>query len=175
MKKFHKYLYGHRFTDHKPSLAILGSKKSLPTLAAAQLQRWAIFLLGYRYDLEFRPTGKHCNADALSRLPRRLKAGEEGELDFGATACNLLQIETLPLSPRDLQQADPVLSVVLRYSRDGWPADVGAALKPYFNRRAEMSIDRGCLFLRSRIVVPVKLQEQVLGELHAGHQGMVKI
>ncbi len=72
--------------------------------------------------LEFRPTGKHCNADALSRLPRRLKAGEEGELDFGATACNLLQIETLLLNPKDLQQAtaaDPVLSVVLWYSQDG--------------------------------------------------------
>ncbi len=99
-------------------------------------------------------------------------------MDFGATACNLLQIETLLLSPKDLQQAtaaDPVLSVVLQYSRDGWPADVGTALKLYFNRRAEMSIDRGCLFLGSRVVVPAKFQEQVLGELHAGHQGMVKM
>ncbi len=53
VKKFHKYLYGRRFTlvtDHKPLLAILGSKKSLPTLAAARLQMWAIFLLGYQYD-----------------------------------------------------------------------------------------------------------------------------
>lgn len=74
VKKFHRYLYGRRFTivtDHKPLLAILGSKKCLPTLAAARLQRWAIFLLGYQYDLEFRPTGKHCNADGFSRLPRR--------------------------------------------------------------------------------------------------------
>jgi hypothetical protein len=47
-------------------LAILGSKKSLPTLAAAQLQRC---LLGNQYDLEFRPTGKHCNTDGFSRLP----------------------------------------------------------------------------------------------------------
>ncbi len=99
-------------------------------------------------------------------------------MDFGTTACNLLQIETLPLSPKDLQQAtaaDLVLSVVLWYSRDGWPADVDAALKPYFNRRAEMSIDRGCLFLGSQVVVLVKFQEQVLRELHAGHQGMVKM
>ena len=79
VKKFHKYLYGRPFTlvtDHKPLLAILGSKKNLPTLAAACLQRWALFLLGYRYQLEFRPSGKHCNADGLSRLPRCAQ-GEE--------------------------------------------------------------------------------------------------
>ena len=48
VKKFHKYLYGRKFTlvtDHKPLLAILGSKRSLPTLAAARLQRWALFLM----------------------------------------------------------------------------------------------------------------------------------
>lgn len=57
IKKFHKYLYGRHFalvTDHKPLMAILGSKKSLPTLAAARLQRWAVLLMGYQYDLEFR-------------------------------------------------------------------------------------------------------------------------
>ena len=106
-------------TDHKPLLAILGSKKSLPTLATARLQRWAIFLLGYRYNLEFRPTGKHCNADGLSRLPRAGTMAEHEEVDFGALACNLLQVEKLPLHAKDLQQAtgsDPTLSAVLRYT-----------------------------------------------------------
>ena len=77
IKKFHKYHYGRKFTlvtDHKPLLAILGSKKNLPTLAAARLQRWAIFLLGYQYDLEFRPTAAHCNADGFSCLPRTAKS-----------------------------------------------------------------------------------------------------
>jgi len=72
VRKFHKYLYGRQFTlvtDHKPLMAILGSKKSLPSLAAARLQRWVIFLLGYQYDLEFRSTGQHSNADGFSRLP----------------------------------------------------------------------------------------------------------
>ena len=57
----------------------------------ARLQRWAIFLLGYQYDLEFRPTGKHCNADGFSHLPRMSQAGEEEELEFGATTCKSLQ------------------------------------------------------------------------------------
>ena len=42
VKKFHQYLYGRQFTlvtDHKPLTAILGSKKGVPSLAAARLQR----------------------------------------------------------------------------------------------------------------------------------------
>ena len=56
-------------TDHKPLMSILGPKKGLPTLAAARIQRWAILLLGYQYDLEFRTSEQHNNADGLSRLP----------------------------------------------------------------------------------------------------------
>ena len=50
IKKFHQYLYGRRFTlvtDHKPLTAILGPKKSVPPLAAARLQRWAMLLSAY--------------------------------------------------------------------------------------------------------------------------------
>ena len=72
VKRFHSYLYGRTFTiiaDHKPLTAILGPKKGIPPLAAARLQRWAWILSAYQYDLKFRPTGQHGNADGLSRLP----------------------------------------------------------------------------------------------------------
>lgn len=56
-------------TDHKPLTVIFGPKKGVPTLAAARLQRWAIILSAYLYDVIFRPTGEYSNADMLSRLP----------------------------------------------------------------------------------------------------------
>ena len=177
VKKFHKCLYGRSFTlvtDHKPLMAILGSKKNLPTLAAARLQRWALFLLGYRYQLEFRPSGKHCNADGLSHLPRCAQGEEEREVDFGTSACNALQIEALPFTAKDLEQAT-AKDAVLRYTREGWPSEVPDTLKPYFQRRQEVSVDRGCLFRGSRLIIPVDCQEQVLSELHLGHQGIVKM
>ena len=152
VKKFHKYLYGRKFTfvtDHKPLLAILGPKRSLPTLAAARLQRWAIFLLGYQYDMEFRPTGNHCNADGFSHFPRPMVEGDDTEVDFGASACNLLNIETLPLEAKEVQKAtlsDNTLSKVRRYLQEGWPDTVAAELKPYTSRKGELSIDRGCVF-----------------------------
>ena len=56
VRQFHKYLIGRKFTlvtDHQPLVKILGPKQGIPTLAAARLQRWAIILSAYDYDLEF--------------------------------------------------------------------------------------------------------------------------
>ena len=66
---FHRYLYGRCFTlvtDHKP---ILSPRKGIPSLAAARLQRWAIILSAYQYQIEYKCTKDHGNADSLSRLP----------------------------------------------------------------------------------------------------------
>ena len=74
VKKFHKYLYGRKFsliTDHKPLLAILGPQSAIPTLAALRMQRWALILMAYNYEIEYRQSADHANADALSRLPSK--------------------------------------------------------------------------------------------------------
>ena len=47
VKRFHQYLYGRKFvlvTDHQPLCKIFGEKQGIPTLAAAQMQRWALLL-----------------------------------------------------------------------------------------------------------------------------------
>ena len=100
IKKFHQFLYGRKFTlitDHKPLLAILGSKAKLPTLAAARFQRWAICLTAYNYELVFRPTTKHSNVDGLSCLP--LEENNEDVQDV-ATIFNLKQTEVLPVDAK---------------------------------------------------------------------------
>ena len=84
----------------------------------------------------------------------------------------------MPFTAKDLEQAtakDAVLSWVLRYTREGWPSEVPDTLKPCFQMRQEVSVDCGCLFRGSRLVIPVDCQEQVLSELHVGHQGIVKM
>ena len=72
VKKFHDFLYARPVMlvmDHKPLLVILGPKKGVPTLAAARTQRWVLILLAYQYELQFRSTDEHKNAEMLSRLP----------------------------------------------------------------------------------------------------------
>ena len=114
IKKFHQYLYGRRFTlvtDHKPLTAILGPKKSVPPLAAARLQRWAMLLSAYSYDIQFKPMSDHVNADGLSRLPLPEITVEGQSPD--ATIFNVAQIERLPVTAAQIRQAtckDAVLS-----------------------------------------------------------------
>ena len=98
IKKFHQYLYGRKFTlvsDHKPLLSVLGPQSGIPTSAAARMQRWALLLSGYQYDIQYRSTTKHANADCLSRLPVAIEATQP-EIDE-VKLINKLQIESLPL------------------------------------------------------------------------------
>ena len=71
VRKFHRYLFGRHFTlltDHKPLLAIFGSKKGLPTYSASRLLRQSLILRGYDFKIEYRKTTNFGQADALSRL-----------------------------------------------------------------------------------------------------------
>ena len=71
IQKFHTYLYGRKFalvTDHKPLVTLLGPKKGISPLAAPWLQRWAIILAAYSYEIEYKSIQQHANADSLSHL-----------------------------------------------------------------------------------------------------------
>lgn len=67
---FRKTFHAHH--DHKPLLCIFNLSKVLPAMTAARLQRYAVSLSGHSYDIIYKGTQKHCNADMLSRLLRRL-------------------------------------------------------------------------------------------------------
>ena len=142
VRKFHKFLYGHKFTlvtDHKPLLILLGPKSQIPPLAVARLQRWALILTAYNYDIRFRPSNKHGNTDGLSRLPVPYKDINDTS---PATLFNVLQVNTLPVNSDLLKRAtavDPVLSKVLRYVQGGWPHNVNPDLKPFFNVKMSWS------------------------------------
>ena len=89
VKKSHQYLYGRKFS------LITDPNKGIPSLAAARMQRWALLLSAYTYDISYRPTKLHANADALSRLP--LSTNEKIESVCFDSIFNLGQLEALPL------------------------------------------------------------------------------
>ena len=179
IKKFHKYIFGRYFTlitDHKPLLSILNAKTAVPSVAAARMQRWAIFLSAYTYNIEYKGTKKHANADSLSRLPVQ---GEEDQ-DAAATAMFKVSfIDDLPITASDIAEEtskDSVLSHVYQYVMEGWPqGGVEDNLKPFYQRKDQLTTDQGCLLWGTRVIVPKVLQSRLLQELHFTHPGMVKM
>uniref|UniRef100_A0A803JEW5 Gypsy retrotransposon integrase-like protein 1 n=1 Tax=Xenopus tropicalis TaxID=8364 RepID=A0A803JEW5_XENTR len=175
VKKFHKYLYGRKFslvTDHKPLLAILGPKSAIPTLAALRMQRWALLLLAYDYDIVYRRSQDHGNADALSRLPCPYTTDVHDE----SVIFQVSFAEELPISCKDIAAAtsrDPLIAKVWDFTSKGWPNySSDKILKPYFEKRDELSIDQGCLLWGIRVVIPPKYRHRLLHELHEGHPGV---
>ena len=62
--------------------SIFHPQKSIPVVTAARLQRYALFLAGYDYTIEYKNTKVHSNADGLSRLPFVKEARDEEVVDL---------------------------------------------------------------------------------------------
>ncbi|GFT72185.1 uncharacterized protein K02A2.6 [Trichonephila clavipes] len=160
---------GRRFTlitDHKPLIAIFGSKRGLPVLAATRLLHYALILQSFEFDIIFRKTIEHGNADFLSRLP---KTSEELEVKDDITIFQMSQIEALPVTSKELRQEtskDIELGPLLRALREG---------KDLQGREAQYTIEDGCIMYGQRVCIPRKFRKDVLEELHAGHLGIVKM
>ena len=62
------------------------------------------------------------------------------------------------------------------YTSSGWPSHCpDLEMKPYWNRREDLSLEDGCLLWGRRVVIPVKLQGNLLDELHECHPGMCRM
>eukprot|EP00731_Ephydatia_muelleri_P000962 Em0001g962a len=193
LNKFHQFLNGRTFilvTDHKPLIALFGPTKATPALAANRLARWALMLSQYQYSIEYRKTSDHGKADALSRLPVGPDSnfdGEEGDADVD-TVCTIktVSLQLKPTDPGTLAKEsakDPIISNVMRYTREGWPpkGSTNEDIKADGSREAfrklaiSLSTAYGCLLYGFRVVIPPSLQPQVLQLLHLGHFGMQRM
>ena len=133
----------------------------------------ATVLSHYDPQLVAKPTGTHANADRLSRPP--LSSSDQDEHLQEPNTFNIRQIEALPVTSVHLKAAprqDPILSRVLLYTKRGWPQNIPDTLKPYRNRKDELSLEDDCLMWGVRVIVPRKLQEKALQELHQSHAGI---
>ena len=179
VKRFHVYLFGRQFTlltDHKPLTSIFHPEKGVPAMTTARLQRYAMFLAGFDYKIEYKSTTKHSNADGLSRLPLQNKEREETEED-SSEVFHATQFEPLPVTSEAVAREtrrDPVLARVYKSVVKGWSVRVSRD-KPHYERRNELTVYLGCILWGMRVVIPKKLQDRVLEELHDGHLGIVKM
>lgn len=177
VSKYHHYLYGRHFiikTDHKPLLFIFGSKAGLPQTVASRLQRYAVRLAAYDFEIEYVKSKDNCS-DALSRLPLPCER-KEPERD-PIVYVNYVEA-SFPISVKEVARctaSDLILKNIYRYIVSGWPSKVAETEKPYFYRKDSLTIEMGCILYNHRVVIPAVLRSRVLNELHVGHLGVVKM
>ena len=152
LKKFYQYLYGRQFileTDHKPLESLFNEKKATPSMAAARIQHWALTLAAYNYTIKYKPGIEHGNADAVSRLPLPVRPWTTPVP--ADTVWTMELLASTPVSVKEIQEGtrtDVVLSQVVKFVQFGWPSrNKDEALQPYFERKQELSIQDGCLFM----------------------------
>ncbi|XP_048480662.1 uncharacterized protein K02A2.6-like [Plutella xylostella] len=181
--KHHQYLYGRHFTlrsDHRALSFIFGKNKGIPQTAASRIQRYAVLLAAYNFDIEFISSAKNYQADALSRLPLKNEdnrdASELPSYDF--SYLNYVE-DNFPVTFQEVKSEtikDPLLSKVMNYVKFGWPPKVDTPNeRAFFVRKECLHLVQDCLVWGYRVVIPSKLRSSVLDELHEGHCGIVKM
>ncbi|XP_055632916.1 uncharacterized protein K02A2.6-like [Toxorhynchites rutilus septentrionalis] len=146
--KFHRLLWGRRFTlqtDHQSLLRIFGSKKGIPVHTANRLQRWALTLLGYDFNIEYVSTQDF----DLPVTHKSLKI---------ATKKDAVLQKVIPYT----QGSWP--------SRCEGIEDV--EVRSFFSRRDSYSVIDDCIMMADRIIVPKSLQKRILKQVHQGHPGI---
>ena len=102
---------------------------------------------GYSFNIVYWNTTLHGNVDTLSRLDTNsqdLGSNKEEEVKLLA----IQQIEPLPVTAEDIRtstQRDPTLAKVYQFVLQGWPLETGRDLKPYMDRKDELTIEQDCL------------------------------
>ena len=81
----HVYLYGRGFTlitDHKLLIAVFHPEKGVPAMSVARLQRYALFLAGFDYKIEYQSRTKHCNAISCELFLKMLDSTTHNLTEF---------------------------------------------------------------------------------------------
>ncbi|KAH7711823.1 gag-pol polyprotein [Aphelenchoides avenae] len=169
-------------TDHKPLLAIFGSKKGIPTYTANRLQRWSLTLLAYDFDIKHVKTADFGQADVLSRLMDKQRSkNDDEEVVIAAFFHDDKEADDayLEILHSGINSSYPVTSdqiadetakdELLQQRRDS----LSVVTPP---RRKDSSSPAGPMLLTgNRVVVPPTLRSQMLKTLHFCHPGIVRM
>ena len=179
VKSFHKYVFGRTFTlvtDHKPLMGLFQEDSTIPPMASGRIQRWALTLAAYDYQLHFKSGSTNGNADGLSRLP--LPTTPSSVPQPAEIVLSMSVLESTPVTATRIAswtRGDPVLSLVLKFVESGWPDSVPDDLSMYSRHRQELTVANGCLLRGSRVVVPAAGRDKLLDVLHEGHPGITRM
>ena len=148
----------------------------MPTLVAARLQRGANFECLQLQKIEYRTGANNGNAEPLSRK-RLVQTNLNAQADDITN--NVLNIETIPFNVSYDEMVrktrkDRILSDVYDCLLEGRELPQLAEFLPYQRIKDHLNIDKECVLIANRVIVPVKLKDKVMQMLHSEHMGISK-
>ena len=147
----------HAGDRSQPLTAIFHSEKGIPGMTAARMQRYALQLATHDYEIKYRTSAKHGNADGLSRVPMPTGKTVNEYDDMDVFYMN--HMDVLPITASVIQNEcskDLILSKVLERTQHGWPQVSPVGVDPFFSKRHQLSIFHECIMWGIRVVVPYK-------------------
>ena len=189
-QKFHMFLAGlpnfKLEVDHKPLIPLINTKDL--TQAPLRCQRMLMRMMQYNATAVYVPGKQHVIPDYLSRHPLaattdEISSGMQAELHLHCDSV----VQNLPATPKRLveigtaQQEDSILKRVAHQILHGWheSAAKDVDLAPFYAEQGQLSVLQmtfgPLIMFGQRLVIPVKLQKDILSKLHDdGHFGINK-
>ena len=190
-ERFNQYIHGREsttiHTDHKPLVAIFN--KPIHS-APKRLHRMILRLQKYHLTLQYCPGSKMYIADMLSRAyitdhkekeekdidVFRLEHEEQlfKDIELIKQAQHLHMREATQAQIKKATAEDPTMQTLAEVVQKGWPEtrnEVPVSIRSYWGYRDEMTLQDGLIYKGARVVIPQKMQKQMLAKVHASHQG----
>lgn len=148
-------------------------------MAASRLQRWAIFLTAYDFEIKYLKGSSNIATDSLSRMFEAAKDIEKsGDCSYEYSYLNYVTDDLPSLNSHEINREtakDPILKLVKHYIINGWPNKVSADVDAYKKYDLQLTVEGGCVMWGYRVVIPISLRSKILYELHNTHLSMVKM
>ena len=170
VKKLSKFLLHKKFTritDHKPLLYIFNKTKPINAITASRLQRWALTLMAYNFDIKYSRSEYMHLADLLSRCGTL--GGDESDLDI-----NMLWQSPMAEIQQKLKQimARGKWEILKGYIIKEFPRVMDARLLGFLNVKDSLTIHDDLIYKCSCLVIPEELCHIVQNEIYRDHLGI---
>ena len=170
LQRLHKYIFGMKFTiitDHKALEHIFSPSNSINKVTSNMLQRWALEISAYDYEIVHRPGKDIPHADYLSRY--------SNFTDDSTAEC--LFITPLPFDRNILiKETKDFYKSVTSAPRNGWSTSNKKKFPELYSHRDDISVSAdGVMMMGERAILPPVCRKPMLEHLHSGHLGRDKM